>query len=150
MDELHASTIFSKLDMQSEYHQLLMAHGEQHKTTFQNHSGHFKYLVMPFGLTDALASFQALMNQVFKHFLQKFVIIFFDDLLVYSHCLEDHYSHIQLILSPRREYLLILIKLLLLPLGHYQKTSSSKRLSRFSWLLLQVCKRFWKNGQAIN
>ncbi|KAI5429766.1 hypothetical protein KIW84_034381 [Lathyrus oleraceus] len=64
MDELHASTIFSKLDMQSEFHQLLMAHGEQHKTTFQNHSGHFKYLVMPFGLTDALASFQALMNQV--------------------------------------------------------------------------------------
>ncbi|GAU25735.1 hypothetical protein TSUD_216660 [Trifolium subterraneum] len=110
MDELSGSVVFSKLDMKSGYHQLRMAPGEEHKTAFKTHSGHFEYLVMPFGLTNAPASFQSLMNQVFSSFLRKFVIIFFDVLLIYSKSMEDHIVHLQLIFQTIRDHNLFLNK----------------------------------------
>lgn len=97
-DELRGAKYFSKIDLCSGYHQIKVRDQGIPKATFRCHYGHFVFLVMPFGLTNVPATFQSCMNHIFRGQLRRFVLVFFDDILIHSRTWEEHLQHLEEIL----------------------------------------------------
>ncbi|XP_071900882.1 uncharacterized protein [Coffea arabica] len=103
-DQLQGAVVFSKLDLRQGYYQLLIKQEDVPKTAFNSRYGHFEFAVMPFGLTNAPAAFMDLMHRVFKPYLDRFVVVFIDDILVYSKTREEHEQHLKLVLQTLRDH----------------------------------------------
>jgi hypothetical protein len=104
LDRLHDAKIFTKLDLTSRYYQIAITLSDRYKTAFRTRYGHYEFNVMPFGLTNVLAIFQTLMNEIFRDLLDVCVIIYLDDILVYSKDPKDHEQHLRQVLDRLKEY----------------------------------------------
>ena len=103
-DQLRGASVFLKIDLRSRYHQLRIKEGDIPKTAFRSQYDHYEFTVMSFDLTNAPAAFMDLMNSVFKDFLDTFVIVFIDDILVYSKTDGEHEAHLRQVLSRLRAH----------------------------------------------
>ena len=88
LDRLTQVKVFSKIDLRSGYHQVRIAEGDEHKTAFRTRYGHFEFKVLSFGLTNAPATFMTMMNDIFKEYLDDFIIVYLDDILIFSKSME--------------------------------------------------------------
>jgi len=103
-DQMKGATVFSKINLRSGYHQLRIKEDDIPKTAFKTRFGHYEFTILPFGLTNAPGVFMSLMNGVFREYLDKFVQVFIDDILIYSRTIEEHDEHLRLVLQCLREH----------------------------------------------
>ncbi|GBG83905.1 hypothetical protein CBR_g37776 [Chara braunii] len=104
LDRVQGCRYFSKIDLKSGYHQIAIRPGDQHKTTFQTRYGLYEFVVMPFGLCNAPGTFQHAMNRIFHDYMDKFVIVYLDDILIFSKTVEEHVAHLDKVLSLLRQH----------------------------------------------
>src|SRR5882724_8222751 len=104
LDQLGSAKVYTKLNLHAGYYNVCITVGHEWKTAFQTHYGSFKFLVMPMGLTNAPATFQAFMNHIFRDMTDIFVVIHLDDILIFSNSLEDHHVHVRHVLERLHKY----------------------------------------------
>ncbi|GKE99258.1 retrotransposon protein, putative, ty3-gypsy subclass, partial [Tanacetum coccineum] len=133
-DQLQGSQFFSKIDLRSGYHQLRVHEDDIPKTAFRTRYGHFEFTVMPFGLTNAPAIFMDLVNRVCRPYLDKFVIVFIDDILIYSKTPEEHVEHLRVVLGLLKKEKLFI--------------ENFSKIAKYLTILTQKCRTFdWGEEQ---
>jgi hypothetical protein len=157
LDELAGAKWFTKIDLRSGYHQICIAAGDEYKTTFHTHQGLYEFRVMLIDLTDAPATFQHIMNTIFSHLLQKYVLVFMDDILVYSPTLEDHVNHLSAVFQVLAKHQLFIKESKCLfaqqSLEYVANSEDCEGITRLSWtgrLLQTFHLKLWNHQLSSN